>query len=220
MKNLRKLGLACMAVMMATVTVADQLYETGPSEDSSFVRFVNASEDKVQVVNGAAQIALDNQGDGRASKFFPVKQGSKLSATVQVGKQKLPVQVTAKPGEFITIAVVGKEASAKVLAVRETPTDFNAMRSSLALTNLDEKCTNAALTGGAKNASIVEGVKPSNVQRRLVNPVKLTVQVQCDGKPAGDVLDLSQLQAGERYSVFMLSLKSGRQSFFVRDSNL
>ncbi|MFZ6673826.1 alginate O-acetyltransferase AlgF [Undibacterium sp. Xuan67W] len=217
---MKKIIVACIATLVSVAAHADiQLYETGPGEDSSFVRFLNASDDKASVVNGAAKIALGNQGDARVSRFYPVKAGSKLSATVQIGNHKLPVEVTAKPGEFITIAVVGKDAAAKTLIVRETPTDFNAMRSSVSLSNLDEKCSAASLTGGAKNAAIVETVKPATLQRRLINPVKLSVQANCDGQAVGAAIDMSQLQAGERYSVFLLSLKAGRQAFFVRDNN-
>lgn len=223
---MKKLFVACISTLATLAAInplaayADtQLYETGPSEDSSFVRFLNASDDKASVVNGAAKIALGNQGDARVSRFYPVKAGSKLTATVQIGSHKVPVEVTAKPGEFITIAVVGKDASAKSVIVRESPTDFNAMRSSLSLSNLDEKCASAALSGGAKNTAILEAVKPATVQRRLINPVKLSVQASCDGKSVGTALDMSQLQAGERYSVFVLPLKAGRIAFFVRDNN-
>jgi hypothetical protein len=50
-----------------------------------------------------------------------------------------------------------------------------------------------------------------------VNPVKLSATVAC-GTAASNV-DLSQLQAGERYSVFLLNLKNARQAFFARDVN-
>ena len=130
------------------------------------------------------------------------------------------MDVVGKPWEYITIAVLPSGATQiKTSLVRETPTDFNAMRSSLALFNLDAKCGGAVMQGGAKSVTILEKVKPFSVQRRLVNPVKLTAAIVCDGQAAGTAVDLSQLQAGERYSVFLLTLKNARQAFFVRDAN-
>jgi len=48
--------------------------------------------------------------------------------------------------------------------------------------------------------------------------VSLTVQANCGGEAAGAAVDMSQLQAGERYSVIVIPAKKGRQAFFVRDS--
>jgi len=216
---MKKLILTCVAAACSFAAYADNpLYETGPGQDSSFVRFLNASSDKATIVNGAAKVVLDAKTEGRVSRFYPVKAGDKLTAVVQVGGVKTSVEVVAKPGEFVTVAVVNKGASLDNLLVRETPTDFNAMRASISLLNADPSCSSAGLTGGAKNAMIFEAVKPATTSRRLVNPVSLTVQAQCAGEAAGAAVDMSQLQAGERYSVIVIPGKTGRQTFFVRDS--
>ncbi|MFZ6656996.1 cell division protein FtsQ [Undibacterium sp. TJN19] len=208
------LGLACTLAAAAD----NPLYETGPSQDSSFVRFLNASDDKASVINGTAKVALGVQGDARVSRFYPVKAGAKLAANVQVGAAKLMVEVVAKPGEFVTVAIVSKGAGIEAVVVKDTPTDFNASRSSVAFMSLDASCDAASLSGGAKNTMIFEAVKPATLQRRLVNPVSLEVQANCDGKDAGKGVNLGQLQAGERYSVIVMPGKKGRQTFFVRDS--
>ncbi|MDE2427245.1 MAG: alginate O-acetyltransferase AlgF [Burkholderiales bacterium] len=216
---MKKLIVTGLAFLCSFAAQADNpLYETGPSQDSSFVRFLNASDNKASVVNGAAKIALGAQNETRVSRFYPVKAGNKLTASVHVGSASTTVEVVAKPGEFITIAIMNKGKSLDSMLLRESPTDFNAMRSSVALLNADASCESASLTGGSKNASILEAVKPTTVQRRLVNPVKLTVQTNCSGTAAGKPVDMSQLQAGERYSVILMNGKGGRQAFFVRDS--
>lgn len=217
--KMKKLILTALVSAFSVTAYADNpLYETGPGQDSSFVRFLNASQDKVTVVNGNAKVSLDSKNDGRASRFYPVKAGDKLHATVQSGNSKSSVELVAKPGEFITVAVVSKSNGIDSLLVRETPTDFNAMRSSISLMNLDDSCATASLTGGAKGAMIFENVKPAASQRRLVNPVALTVQAHCGADLAGAAVDMSQLQAGERYSVIVIPAKKGRQAFFVRDT--
>ena len=219
-KYLSALGAACGLTLCAVPAMAQtQLYETGPSADSSYVRFLNGSEAAVNVVNGAAKIALGLTQDTRASKYLAVKQGVPLSANVQMGSKKLALQVTAKPGEFITMAVLGKDGAAKSVVVREIPSDFSALQASVSLSNFDETCKLASLTAAAKGTLILDGIAPAQLKRRLINPVKLVVQVNCDGKPAGLPLDMAQLQAGERYSVFLLPTGTGRQALFTADGS-
>lgn len=213
-------GLLGFAVLLIGVPAMaePQLYETGPTEDASFVRFVNATDNAIAIVsaNGSAKVELSARDEGRVSHYFSVKAGAKLSATLQYGGRKDSVDVTGKPWEYITIAILpGSGGQVKTMPVRESPTDFNAMRSSLALFNLDAKCGGALMQ--AKSASVFDQVKPFTVQRRLVNPVKLSVTVGC-GAP-GTTVDMAQLQAGERYSVFLLASKNAQKAFFVRDAN-
>lgn len=217
---MKKLIVACLGSILALAAHAadNPLYETGPAQDSSFVRFLNASEDKASVVNGAAKVALAAQGDARVSRFYPVKAGAKLAANVQVGAAKTAVEVVAKPGEFITVAIISKGTGIETVIIKESPTDFNASRSSVALLNLDASCAVAGLNVAVKNTPILEAVKPATVQRRLVNPISLKAQAMCDAKEEGKGVDLGQLQAGERYSVVVMPGKKGRQTFFVRDS--
>ncbi len=207
---------------LAAAYAETELYETGPGEESSYIRFVNGTERDISIIssNGSSKIELSAKAEGRVSRFFAAKAGSKVSATVQAGAHKVPVDVVGKPWEYITIAVLPNGA-AQVTAsqVKETPGDFNAMRASLALFNLDAKCTGAAMKGGAQSATILSDVKPSTVQRRLVNPVKLKVLLACAGQSAETTVDMEQLQAGERYSIFLLSLKNARLAFFARDAN-
>ena len=217
---LSMLGVVCGLTLCAMPTVAQtQLYETGPSADSSYVRFLNGSEAAVSVVNGAAKIALGLGQDTRVSKYLAVRQGVPLSAFAQMGNKKLALQVTAKPGEFVTLAVLGKDAAAKSVVVHEIPSDFSALQASVSLSNFDESCKLASLTAAAKGTLILDGIAPAQLKRRLINPVKLVVQVNCDGKPAGLPLDMAQLQAGERYSVFLLPSGTGRQTLFAADGS-
>lgn len=217
--TMKKLILTCLALCTSLTAYADNsLYETGPSQDSSFVRFLNAAGDKVTITNGANKLALGAQTDNRVSRFFPVKAGDKLTASAQAGSLKTSVEVVAKPGEFITVVLVPQGSALDKLIVRESPTDFNANRASISLLNADPACAQAGLNGGAKGASVFENVAPGTTQRRLVNAVKLSVQAQCGKTSAGAAVDMGQLQAGERYSVIVIPAKKAQQVFFVRDS--
>lgn len=223
MKNTVPLFASFLWVFFSCAVAAEpQLYGTGPSEESSYVRFVNATEKAVSVTSfkGAAKIGLTAKPEGRVSRFFPVKSGSKLSASIQSDGRRATVEVVGRAWEYITIAIFPDgDAQLKTMQVKETPEDFNAMRSSLALFNLDAKCGAAVMQGGAKSMTILEGVKPFTVGRRLVNPVKLNAAVACTGQSESASVDLAQLQAGERYSVFLLQIKNTPQVFVVRDSN-
>ena len=195
-------------------------YETGPSEESAYVRFVNLTDGAIEIASskGAAKVALNAVSGGRVSHFFTIKAGVKLTADIQGKGHKAQITVQGKPWEYITVAIQAAGATQlKTTVIKETPDDFNAMRASVALFNLDASCMKAAMHGGAKDASILEGVQPFTVQRRLINPVKLSTTLICEG-PAIAV-DLAQLQAGGRYSVFLLADKKDKQAFFVLDAN-
>ena len=197
-----------------------QLYETGPSEESSYVRFVNATGNAIEISSskGSAKVALNTAANERVSHFFTVKAGVQLTASIQGNGRKVQVAVQGKPWEYITVAILPLDTKQfKTATVKETPEDFNAMRSSVALFNLDATCMKAAMHGGAKDASIFEDVRPFTLQRRLINPVKLNATVGCEGSSIA--VDMSQLQAGGRYSVFLVAEKNVRKAFFVLDSN-
>ncbi|MDX8378779.1 MAG: hypothetical protein R8K48_01875 [Gallionella sp.] len=196
-----------------------QLYETGPSKEVSYVRFINATDKKIVVVTEkkSAKITLNAKAAGRASRFFSVKSGLKVMASIQSGAKKATVSVNGKPWEYITVVILKNRANKLATRqIKESPTDFNAMRSSLAFFNLDESCTVGVMKGGSKQVTILKGVKSFSVKRRLVNPIKLSATVGCKGQ--NTKVDLAQLEAGGRYSIFLLSAKNPQQAFFVRDT--
>lgn len=194
-----------------------QLYETGPSEESSYVRFVNVTEGDVAIAAAKGkEKMLSAQADGRVSRFFKIKTGAKLSATIKSTSGSAAVEVVGKPWEFITVAVIQQDAKhLKIMQIKETPTEFSGSRASLALLNLDEKCSSAVLPAHDKDAAITYEVKPFSLQRHLINSDKQPAVIKC--KDDAVAVDLSHLEPGERYSAFMFSLKSVRQTFIVRD---
>lgn len=202
----------------ASAAAETALYDTGPSEETAYVRFVNALEKDIAVVSakGSAKISLPAKGSGRVSRFYRAKAGERLTSTIQGNGRKAPVEVTGKPWEYITVAALPDGSGGiKIMLVRETPDDFNAMRASLALFNLDPGCKKANMRGGAKNVAILSDVEPFTVQRRLVNPVKLSAGIAC-GEGADSRIEVPQLQAGERYSAFLFA--PGMQPLIATDS--
>lgn len=194
-------------LLVGAAAGATGLYETGPGGDSSFVRFVNGTDVKIVVSNSSTRNKLDLgiQNASRVSSFLPVKAGTRLSARVAVGSQNFTISMVAKPGEFITVAAVPDGSGGwKSLQLREIPSSFTSNRPSLAAFNFNEACQSAQVDSAGKSDGIFKNATTQAIQRRLVGAVKAQVQVSCAGKPMGAPLDLGLLEAGERYSIFLL----------------
>lgn len=212
-----RLALAGAALAASCAQAAQiELYETGPAEDSSFLRFVNAGEESLDVTaeGSKARIALGAQDP--ASDFMAVRANATIRGTLLRGKEQSPVTLEVQPGQFATVIGVGTPLKAEVL--REEPDDFNALKASLGFYAVDATCRDAALLASPRNVAIFENVADRSVQRRVINPVALAVQLRCGGKPSGEPLDLGTLEAGERYTVFLVPGANGPRLFRAVDS--
>jgi len=143
------------------------------------------------------------------SSFFPVQAKSTIKGTLTVAGKSLELGVQAKPGEFATVVVLPDPKGIRQVTVQDNPDDFNGLKASLAFFNLDASCAAAALRPAGRTADLFKGVAQGSLQRRSINPVKLSVQLVCGGANTGPVLDLGELKAGERYSVLLLPSASG-----------
>ncbi|WPB56944.1 alginate O-acetyltransferase AlgF [Xylophilus sp. GOD-11R] len=201
--------LALAAAACATAQAAPKLYDTGPSQDSAFVRFVNAAPQRLEVVSGQARLPLP--ADKPVSEYLSVKPDTNIGGAFEGGGQKAPVSVKTAPGAFATVVALptadGKGLRTAVIA--ESPDDFNALKSAIAFYNYDAGCKAAGLQTAGKGVGIFSGVAEKTVQRRMVNPVALSVQPTCDGQPRGASVDLGTLQAGQRYSLLLVPAGAG-----------
>lgn len=183
-----------------------KLYETGPEQDSAFVRFVNGLDQPVQVVPEDGRNRLVLPLDKPAGDFLTVRPDTVLKGSVEARGQRAAVSVKTAPGAFSTVvarsAGAGKPFVLTVLS--ETPDDFNALRASLAFANLDASCASAGLQTAGKGVPLFSDMAAEQLQRRSINAVRLTVQATCAGKTVGEALELGQLQAGQRYSILLL----------------
>lgn len=207
-----KTWLGGVALAYACTAGASGLYETGPAQDSSFVRFVNGTEAAVVVSNSKTKgkLELGTQGAARVSPFLPIRAGAKMAASIAVKNQKFDLEVVAKPGEFITVATVPNGTGGWTgVQMRETPSSFSATRASIAVFNFNPACPSAQVDSAGKADGIFKNATSKAVQRRLVSPVNATVQVSCAGKASGTPLDFGLLEPGERYSVFVLPTQAG-----------
>lgn len=209
--------LAIFALLSGVALAEPQLYETGPSEESSFVRFVNATDADVSIATAKGkEKVLGTKPDARVTRFFKIKSGAKLTANIKGKVGHVAVDVVGKPWEFITVAVLPSGAKQiKTSLLRETPSEFSGTRVSLALLNLDAKCSSANMMIAEKNATATYEVKPLSMQRQMTGSDKQSGAVNCSG--SATPVNLSGLESGSRYSVFLLTTNNARQAFVIND---
>ncbi len=209
--------LSTMGLSVTGIAEEMALYPTGPSQDSSFVRFVNGTEQAITLTSsGAKKIVLPlNQA---ATSFYPIAAKSMLKGSFSSGKAQSDIALSVKPGEFASVIALTSPAGLKQVILREQPDDFNALKASVALYNADANCSNAALNVVGRAVNLFDKVPAGNLQRRALNPVKISVQLLCNAQKVSAPLDLGLLQAGQRYSVFVLPAKQTSRIFFTSDN--
>ncbi|MDM7483042.1 MAG: hypothetical protein P3W96_013690 [Halomonas sp.] len=206
--NTSSLTGAVLFIGLATqAAAAPQLYETGPSEDAAFVRFVDALPNPVTVRTGkGGQLVLDPKATDTASTpWQAVKARTPLKATLEYEGQKQEVELAVEPSEFVTIAALPNgKGSWQVRSAREKATDFSARKVALGLLNLDPNCSPASVKVAGKELSILENISPEGIQRRMLNPVDLAVDLYCAGQRVSEGVSLGTLRPGERWTLLII----------------
>jgi hypothetical protein len=201
------IGFAAAVALAAGAAFAgdEPLYPSGPPNGVAYLRFANLTPQAITVTSASAKITLPANGEERVRRYDPVNPGSELTGTVQLGDHTAPIKVTLTQNEFVTIAVTqGNDGNLMATPLRETPSDFNAAKSSLALYNLDPGCSEARLFAGDAKTVVISGIGPEKVGRRAVNPVDVALSAACADNDAVSA-KLGALAAGERYSVFVFA---------------
>lgn len=195
----------------AACAAGPSLYETGPAQDSAFVRFINGADHAVEVVADGARTRLALPVDKPVGEFLSVRPDTVIKGAFEARGQRSAVAVKTAPGVFSTVvawsAGAGKPLTTTVLS--EAPDDFSALRASLAFASLDTSCAPAGLQTAAKGLALFSAARQGQLQRRQINPVQLSVQATCGGKPVGAAVDLGRLEAGQRYSVLLVPAAAG-----------
>jgi hypothetical protein len=211
--------LSLLALLPITLLQAAEipLYPTGPSEDSAFLRFFNAGQSALELsaANGAS---LRLEGDARASDFLTVPAGKPIKGTLKQADQTQQLDISVAPGEFATVVGITTPQGLNLLTVREVPDDFNALKASLAFYSLDAACANAGLQVAGRNVDIFKDVANGALQRRSINPLKLSVQLRCGGASVGEPLALGELAAGQRYTLFLVPSAQGSRLYQAQDN--
>lgn len=212
------LGFSGLLLMSASQAAEIPLYPTGPSEDAAFLRFFNATEAPLELAaaNGASRTLA---GEVRATDFLIVPAGKPIHGVLKQAGKEQKVDVTVEPGEFATVvSVADPQQGWRQVTVREQPEDFNALKASLAFYSLDASCSEAGLQVAGREVDIFKAVADGSVQRRAINPLKLAVQLRCAGASVGAPLDLGELAAGQRYTLFLVPSAEGPKLYQAQDN--
>ncbi len=194
------------------------LYPTGPSADSSFVRFINGTDRSVELTAAGSQAKIELDGKEPATSFYPVAAKADIKGRFASAGATADVSVQLKPGEFVSVIALNDGAMLKQVVVGEEPDDFNALKVSLSFVNVSAGCAKADLQVAGRSILLFENVVPEHLLRRSINPVRISVQLLCAGQPAGLPLNLGELTAGERYSVFAVPSANSSRIFLTSDS--
>jgi alginate O-acetyltransferase complex protein AlgF len=216
-------GLALAATFAAggagrAMAAEGRLYPSGPPNGVAYLRFVNLAPHEVTIISPVAKITIPADAEHRFGEFDPVTPGAALTGTAQLGEATKPIDLTLKANEFATVAVVAEGTDGIAVSVfREEPSDFNALKSSLALFNADKSCAAAQLVAGDNHQVVISAVAPGAIGRRLVNPVNAELGVACGDPPQAAPAKLGQLNAGDRYSIFVVAGAAGHEIVAGRD---
>ena len=209
---------AAITALAATAHSAEiPLYETGPGQDAAFVRFVNARSAAIDVKAAGSKASAKLAPEQPASNFFPVPANRAVKGQFSDKQLQSEIAVSVKPGEFATVVALSGSGEIKQVVLREQPDDFNALKVSLALYNLDKRCKAAGLNVLGRSAALFEGVAIGSLARRTLNPVNISVQLQCQGQLDQATLALGTLQAGQRYSIFVMPADAGSRLVIAAD---
>ena len=222
MKSPVRVCLAALLTLSGAGAAATEipLYETGPAEDSAFIRFVNGTDAPLEVKAAGAKAALALGTDKPASNFLPAPAKRALKGDFVQGAATVPTDTTVEPGEFATvIALPDAKGGLVVQTVRETPDDFNALKASVGLYHLSPGCADATVKAAGRNVTLFSGVDAGAAsERRQINPVPLSVQLFCAGQASGEPVSLGTLEAGERYTLFLLPAPNGSRLLHAVDT--
>ena len=209
-----------MSMFLGVVSATEMaLYPTGPSQDSAFVRFVNGSESPLEIVASGSKSKILLNEKKPSSNFFPIAANKEIKGQFVGETLKSDVALTVKPGEFVSAVAVLKDNKLKPIIIRETPDDFNSLKASVALYNLaGAQCNVASLVIVGKGVNLVEKVQQNQIARRSINPLNISVELACDSKNTGINLNLGNLQAGKRYTLFALPGSKSAHLKFTEDT--
>jgi len=222
MKNISMRSFATLFFALSIVSFVQAaeipLYPTGPSADSSFVRFINGTDRAVDLTAAGSQAKIELDGKQPATSFFPVAAKTDIKGRFSSTGATADVSIKVKPGEFVSVIALNDGAKLKQVVVGEEPDDFNALKVSLSFVNVSAGCAKADLQVVGRSILLFENVMPENLVRRSINPVRISVQLLCAGQSVGSPLNLGELIAGERYSVFAVPSANGSRIFLTSDS--
>ena len=215
------LGLALAVAGIGQAAAQGQVYDPLPPPGSAYVRFVNASGDDVAVrPDFLPAQTLGTAGAARVTAYTVVEnvKGKPLAVQVQAKGQTGQLGFTAEPGSFNTLLLEGGGSQAPRIVQVVDKTDFNQSRARLSFYNATPDCAGATLAIAPDGPVVFQDVAPGTTKARSVNPVTVAVSAGCAQAGARAALDLTGLEAGGMYSIWLMPGTGGFRALMTRDT--
>jgi hypothetical protein len=215
---------AALAVLLAaTVPLASaqaqapMLYEQRLPEGTAFIRFINGLPGEAAVKADFAPAFTQGSGDAdRVGPYVPAQKVVGRDAVVELTEGGQTVQVTLRFEAGYNTVVLARKGGTLVATRLSDALEFNQTRARLAFYNVIPDCPDGSLTLQGSSQAVFTGVAPNTAKARTVNPSAAQVVAACGGKPA-PVLDLSLLEAGGQYSVWLMAPAGTPVTLLARD---
>ncbi|WP_191486067.1 cell division protein FtsQ [Pseudomonas sp. FEN] len=213
-------ALAGLALSASAFSGPIALYPTGPSQDSAYLRFVNAGDTALELTPEGATSSLKLEKGQAVSGFIPVSGGRPIKGTLSRDGKSVPLDVKVTAGDFATVfALTDAKQGIRQMLVSEAFDIPNQLKASLALFDADSGCVNARVNLAGRDVDLFQKAPPGNPRRQELNPrASLAVQLVCAGKPVGAAIELGALEANKRYSLLLLPSSTGPRLITATDS--
>lgn len=196
------------------------LYPTGPARDSAYLRLVNVADTPLTLTPEGTGTALVLSAAEPVSAFIAVPGGQPLKGLLSRDGQQSALEIEVAAGDFTTVFALATGQGIRQLAINETFELPNQLKASLALFNADPSCLAPRINLAGRDLDLFQKAAPGNPRRQELNPRgELAVQLNCDGRDSGPVVQLGALQAGQRYSLLLLPSTAGPRLLAVTDSS-
>ncbi|MPQ69882.1 cell division protein FtsQ [Pseudomonas sp. MWU12-2319] len=213
-------ALAGLALSASAFSGPIALYPTGPSQDSAYLRFVNAADTPLELTPEGASTSLKLEKGQVVSGFIPVSGGQPIRGSLSRDGKKVALDVKVNAGDFATVfALADAQQGIRQVVVSEAFDIPNQLKASLAFFDADPACTDARINLAGRDVDLFQKAPPGNPRRQELNPrASLAVQLVCAGSPVGSAVELGALEANKRYSLLLLPSSSGPRLITATDS--
>jgi len=213
-------ALAGLALSASAFSGSIALYPTGPSQDSAYLRFVNAADTSLELTPEGAKTSLKLEKGQAVSGFIPVSGGRPIRGTLSRDGKSVPLDVKVNPGDFATVFVlVDTRQGIRQVLISEAFDIPNQLKASLALFDANSGCSDARVNLAGRDVELFQKAPPGNPRRQELNPrASLAVQLVCAGRPVGSPVELGALEANKRYSLLLLPSSTGPRLITATDS--
>jgi hypothetical protein len=213
------LSAALAASLAAPVAAQPQLYGPQPPAGSAFIRFVNATGAEISVrpdflpaqnlgITPAARIGVYRTVERVADRT--------MSLEVREGERRASTTLRTAPGNFVTILIQPAPGGGITAQAVQDGGDGNQARARLAFYNTLPDCPAAALSIDPDGPTVFADVAPGASKSRSVNPASARLLASC-GDRGAPAFPLEGLEAGSRYSIWLMPGTTTPAAFMTRD---